>query len=69
MLYFADSKMKADQWCKPRHSYSRKSIVAKVQHIEYNASASHYLDPHTGTQLQSDVLYVHSCISYSSYFC
>jgi hypothetical protein len=57
MLYFADSKMKADQWwCKHRHSYSCKSIVAKVQHIEYNASASHYLDPRTGTQLQSDVL-------------
>jgi hypothetical protein len=57
MLYFADSKMKADQWwCKHRHSYSCKSIVAKVQHIEYNASASRYLDPRTGTQLQSDVL-------------
>jgi hypothetical protein len=56
MLHFADSKMKVDQWCKHRHSYSRKGIVAEVQHIEYDASVSHYLDPRTGTQLQSDVL-------------
>jgi hypothetical protein len=47
--------MKADQWCKPCHSYSRKGIVAKVQRIEYDASGSNYLDSGTGTQLQSDV--------------
>jgi hypothetical protein len=56
MLYFAHSKMKADQWCKHRHSYGRKGIVAKVQYIEYDASSSHYLNPGTGTQLQSDML-------------
>jgi hypothetical protein len=56
MLHFADSKMKADQWCKYCHSYSCKGIVAKVQHIEYDACASHYLDPCAGTQLQSYVL-------------
>jgi hypothetical protein len=48
--------MKADQWCKYRHSNGCKGIVAKVQHIEYDASASHYLNPGTGTHLQSDVL-------------
>jgi hypothetical protein len=56
MLYLADRKMKADQWCKHRHSNSRQSIVAKVQHIEYDASACHYLNPGTGTELQSYVL-------------
>jgi hypothetical protein len=56
LLYLADHKMKADQWCKHCHSYSRKGIVAKLQHIEYDASASHYLNSGTGTQLQSDVL-------------
>jgi hypothetical protein len=45
--------MKADQWCKHCHSYSRKGIVAKVQPIEYDASSNHYLDSGTGTQLKS----------------
>jgi hypothetical protein len=55
LLYLAERKMKADQWCKHCHSYSRKGIVAKVQRIEYDASSSHYLDSGTGTQLKSDV--------------
>ena len=56
LLYPAERKMKAYQWCKHCHSYSRKGIVAKVQPIEYDASGSHYLDSGTGTQLKSDVL-------------
>jgi hypothetical protein len=38
LLYPAERKMKAYQWCKHCHSYSRKGIVAKVQRIEYDAS-------------------------------
>lgn len=56
LLYLAERKIKADQWRKHCHSYSRKGIVAKVQPIEYDASGSHYLDSGTGTQLKSDVL-------------
>ena len=37
LLYPAERKMKAYQWCKQCHSYSRKGIVAKVQPIEYDA--------------------------------
>jgi hypothetical protein len=55
LLYLAERKIKADQWRKHCHSYSRKGIVAKVQPIEYDASGSHYLDSGTGTQLKSDV--------------
>jgi hypothetical protein len=56
LLYPAERKMKAYQWCKHCHSYSRKGIVVKVQPIEYDASSSHYLDSGTGTQLKNDVL-------------
>jgi hypothetical protein len=56
MLYLTDRKMKADQWCKYCDSYSRKRIVAKVKHVEYDASSSHYLNPSAGTELQSDML-------------
>jgi hypothetical protein len=55
LLYLTERKLKADQWRKHCHSYSRKGIVAKVQPIECDASGSHYLDSGTGTQLQSDV--------------
>jgi hypothetical protein len=56
LLYLADCKMKANQRCKHRHGYGRKRIVAEVEHVESDVSASHYLDPGTSAELQDDML-------------
>jgi hypothetical protein len=67
LLYLAERKIKADQWRKHCHSYSRKGIVAKVQPIEYDASGSHYLDSGTGTQRKK--MCFRFTVVFSIYFC